>query len=98
MDIIIAITAILSVVNLFLLVALLLKKTKTQGGENDKLSDVRNAALINSIDRAFSAQNRRIDDMTFRKKTKNPFGKCGIRWTKSFLQRWSNGWKARTVS
>ena len=64
MDIIIAITAILSVVNLFLLVALLLKKTKTQGGENDKLSDVRNAALINSIDRAFSAQNRRIDDMT----------------------------------
>lgn len=64
MDIIILITAILSVVNLFLLVALLLKKTKTQSGENDKLSDVRNAALINSIDRAFSAQNRRIDDMT----------------------------------
>lgn len=64
MDIIIVITAIVSVVDLFLLVALLLRKPKAQGGDNDKLSDVRNAALINSIDRAFTAQNRRIDDMT----------------------------------
>ena len=51
MDIIIVITAIVSVVDLFLLVALLLRKPKAQGGDNDKLSDVRNAALINSIDR-----------------------------------------------
>ena len=57
-------TAVLSVVNLILLVALFFRKEKPAPKEDDRLNDVRNAALINSIDRAFTAQNRRIDDMT----------------------------------
>lgn len=64
MDILIVATAVLSVVNLILLVALFFRKEKPAPKEDDRLNDVRNAALINSIDRAFSAQNRRIDDMT----------------------------------
>ncbi len=62
MEIYIVIAAALVLVNIALTAALLLKKDKKEGGESDRMAEIRSAALLDSIDRAFAAQNRRIDD------------------------------------
>ncbi len=61
MDIIIIVTAIVSFINLILLGALFFRRS---GKEENGIHDVRFSALTENIDRAFAAQNRRIDDMT----------------------------------